>query len=159
MANTVVEKVEVKSLTKFGFIDATDKAIYTSKTKDEASKLAVVPGKFLEVELYVADSGTRYLNKVLKQLDTQKVGDTPEKVTESVTNSKPAQPEKFTSHKGKTEEMTRADWDAKDTRISRQGVIQAAVQAVAHLGLTATKDVFPTAEKLADQMLAYVNQK
>ena len=53
--------------------------------------------------------------------------------------------------------MSREDWDKKDKRIARAGVIQAAVQAVAPL--VALEAVFTEAEKLANQMLEYTRRE
>lgn len=50
---------------------------------------------------------------------------------------------------GKANEMSKEDWAAKDRRISRQGVIQIAVQVA---------PTFEKAVELADRMLEYVNK-
>ncbi len=57
----------------------------------------------------------------------------------------------------KSDTMSKEEWASKDLRISRQGVIQAAVQAVAPL--VSLELLYPEAEKLALQMLDFVNQK
>jgi hypothetical protein len=66
---------------------------------------------------------------------------------------------KFTPKFTKKEDnsMSKEEWASKDLRISRQGVIQAAVQAVAPI--VALEEVYNEAEKLANQMLKFVNTK
>jgi hypothetical protein len=153
MASTTVEKVKVVSLTKFGFMDENNKAVYTSKTKDAASKAAVVPGRELEVELYIADSGARYLNKVVSQPQVigAQVEPVVQKVTESVTKSTP----KATATV--SEVMTRADWDNKDLRISRQGAVQTGFKVAATIApAPKLKEV---AYKIADEIMEYVRGK
>jgi hypothetical protein len=157
MANTTVTKVTVIELTKYGFKDQRGLYIGYSKQLKDADKVNIVPGRTLEVEMYVADSGKEYVNKVLSHDDVKPTNNLPKTVAKIPGTT--SGPVVYKKTETATEAMTRADWDAKDTRISRQGAIQAAVQAVAHLGLTATKDVFPTAEKLAEQMLEFVNEK
>lgn len=66
MASTVLEKVTVEKLTKFGFqIVGSSDFINYSKQLKESDKTKVVPGAVFDVEFYVADSGKRYLNKIV----------------------------------------------------------------------------------------------
>jgi hypothetical protein len=151
MAQTKEMKVEVKALTKYGFQDATGAYVGWSKNFKETDKSQVVPGRFFNVEMYIADSGKQYVNKVLSQLDTVKTEDTV--VTPKAIVARPIKP-------SVSETMTKAEWADKDTRISRQGVIQAAVQAVSHMGTSVDTDsLFVEAEALAQLMLQFVNQK
>jgi hypothetical protein len=148
MANTTVERIKVDELSKFGFKVGQEYLNYSKQLK-ESDKVYVVPGAELEVELYVADSGKRYLNKVLTSL------------AKAVTMSK-IKPEVKTEAKDVDKvfadaPMTRQDWNNKDRRISRQGVIQAAVQAVSHLSADTT-DMFANAVTLANDMLKFVNE-
>ncbi len=53
--------------------------------------------------------------------------------------------------------MSKEEWAAKDVRISRQGLIQAAVHALGPV--VGLETLFEEAEKLANQMLEYVNRK
>jgi len=114
------------------------------------------------MELYIADSGKKYINKILQMVET---ADVPKADT--------IRAKKYTPKETKTtvtvatgvvktaedKPMLRADWDAKDRRISRQGVIQASVQAVANLGMCpSTEDLFPLAEELANKMLEFVGK-
>jgi len=57
------------------------------------------------------------------------------------------------------DKMTKADWAAKDRRISRSGVVQAAVQAVAASGLSRSlDDLRNDSIVLAGHMLDWVNK-
>lgn len=136
MATIMTEKVTVTELSKYG-IKVGEEYYNWSKQIKESEKGKVVPGGTYDMELYVADSGKKYINGVGK-------GDYLEpKVSKVVTP-------KVTPSVKKSEEMTRADWDNKDRRISRQGVIQVAVQVAGS---------FEEAVILADKMLEFVNRK
>ena len=148
MANTVVETITVAALTKYGFKGTDGKFVSWSKFVSDAVKAEVVPGLSFEGELYVSPTGTRYLNKIVKKLEAKNLGAPAAVPKPSVKKTVPVVEDK---------PMSRADWDSKDKRISRHGVIQAAVQAVApHVAL---EEVFKAAEALANQMLDYVNDK
>lgn len=138
MATNTVEKVKVKQLTKFGFqLESGEYVGWSPRLKaDEKGK--IVPGGEYEVDLYVAESGKKYLNAV-KGVTVPAVVTpvTNKKVTKTVTNRT-------------NNEMTREDWDKKDRRISRQGLIQVSIQV--------TGGDFETAVELADKMLNYVNE-
>lgn len=154
MAQTNVMDVEVKALTKYGFQDGTGAYVGWSKNFKEADKAQVVPGRKFSVEMYVADSGKQYVNKVLRQLEAPIA---PPLVAPVFSKTPMAKPIKTVTS---SDTMSKAEWADKDTRISRQGVIQAAVQAVANMGmLTGSDELFPVAEDLANKMLAFVNQK
>lgn len=149
MAETKEMKVEVLELSKFGFKDGQGVYIGWSKNFKEADKAQVVPGRSFNMEMYIADSGKKYVNKVLSQLNEGKptVKETNKAIVKAVVGLMP-----------KTDApMTREDWDSKDRRIGRAGVIQAAVQAVS--GLSTQEDLFKNAEELAKQMLKFVNGK
>lgn len=151
MASTTVVKVKVEELTKFGY-KANGKYVNYSKNLSESDKALVVPGAEFEAEYYVADSGKEYLNKIVARashVETPKEAPvivkptlkTPEVIAASVS--------------AKNETMTRQDWEAKDRRISRQGVIQAAVKAVSHF--VTPEDHFEVARALAEKMLYFIN--
>lgn len=148
MATTQLEKVTVEEMSKFGFKDKHGYISWGARLKDEA-KIPVVPGRTFNMEIYTADSGTRYVNKVLQMVES---ADVPKAKSLPKASTKVSEPAGT-----KDAVMTRADWDAKDTRISRQGVIQAAVQAVASFSTAET--MFKNAELLAKEMLKFVNQK
>lgn len=136
MSETKVVTAVVEELSKYGF-KSNGRYVNYSKSLKEADKALVVPGASFEAEYFVSDSGKEYLNRIIKSVTAK---------TESKAKAKPEEAKKET----KGEAMTRSDWDAKDKRISRQGVIQAAVQA--------TGGDFEAAEELATKMLEFVNR-
>lgn len=147
MAQTTVVKVKVQELTKYGF-KANDRYVGLSKNLSEADKTRLVPGAEFEAEYYVADSGKEYLNKIVGQVSTAKPSET--------TVTKPAFKPKY--QKKDDSGLSKEEWAAKDVRISRQGCIQAAVNALAATAGN-VEQLFDDAAMLADKMLAYVNQK
>lgn len=159
MSSVTVKNVKVDELSKFGF-KADGKYVNYSKQITDADKLKVVPGAEFQAELYVADSGKEYLNKILSQavLPAQTLAAT-------VVLNQPKAPvdteraRKFTPKFTKKDDdtMSKADWAAKDVRISRQGIIQAAVQALAPV--VDLKNLHTESEKLATFMLEFVNRK
>lgn len=152
MASTMKQTVTIGELSKWG-PKVGDEYFSFSKKIKEADKARIVPGAVLELDLYVADSGKKYINSVLGNSFALEA---PKLVAPVFKDTPVAKPIKAAASK-KSEEMTRADWDAKDLRISRQGVIQAAVQAVA--GFSTQEDLYKNAEELANKMLAFVNHK
>jgi hypothetical protein len=159
MASTVKDRIKVANLTKFGFQVGTEFVNY-SKQLPEADKTQVVPGAEFDAEMYVADSGKRYLNKILASVHTLGV------VAPTIANPlghavDTERAKKFTPKFQKKEDtssgLSKDEWAAKDVRISRQGCIQAAVHALGPV--LGADSLFAEASKLADQMLAYVNKK
>lgn len=121
MANTVIVKVKVQELSKYGF-KANDRYVGLSKNLSEADKTRLVPGAEFEAEYYVADSGKEYLNKILAS-----VSSAPQSPGDSANAPKTAYPKvdterakKFTPKYEKkaavsdSEKMSKADWSAKD---------------------------------------------
>jgi len=162
MATTVMAKIKVQELTKYGF-KANDKYVNYSKQLDETSKTKIVPGAEFDCELYVADSGKEYLNKILRQSTSVAAVSVPNVDVErakKITDYAQGKPRAFTPKFNKTvavdNSMSKGEWAAKDTRISRQGSIQAAVKALA--SVLGPEVLFVEAAKLADQMLEYVNR-
>lgn len=144
MAQTVKETITVASLGKWG-PKVGDEYYSWSKQIKETDKGKVVPGGTYDMELYIADSGKRYINSV-----TVNGNVAPVKLKVNVehpTIQETVQKAIKTTVK-KSEEMTRADWDSKDRRISRQGCIQVAVQV---------ESDFEKAVELAEKMLSFVN--
>ncbi len=161
MASTMKELIKVSKLTKFGF-QVNDEYVNFSKQLPEADKTRVVPGAEFDAELYVADSGKRYLNKILSSIPS---ASSPSAVPTGVVAPDAERAKKFTPKFQKKEEgtsgansagMSKEEWASKDRRISRQGCIQAAVQALAPV--LSPDDLFKAASALSDQMLDYVNK-
>ena len=158
MATTMMDKIVVQELTKFGFkVVGSNDYINYSKNLLADDKARVVPGANLEVEFYVADSGKRYLNKVVagivpvNQAPTQA---TPAEV-KTVNTKKSFTPKYQKKAEATSAGLTKDEWAAKDQRISRQGVIQAAVIALAPV---VSLELLPVeAVKLAETMLKFVN--
>lgn len=153
MAITQVVKVKVEELSKFGF-KANGRYVGLSKQLPEADKTRLVPGAEFEAEYYVADSGKEYLNKILGMKAVTDV--TPPVDTERAQKFTPKEfKPKFT--KKADDSMSKEEWAAKDQRISRQGVIQAAVIALAPV--VSLEQLPVEAVKLAISMLEFVNPK
>lgn len=140
MAQTVKETIQVASLGKWG-PKVGDEYYSWSKNIKEADKGKVVPGGTYDCDVYIADSGKKYLNSV-----TVNGNVAPLLVAPVFKDTPLVKPVKVSVKK--SEEMTRADWDSKDRRISRQGVIQVAVQV---------ESDFDKAMALAERMLEFVN--
>jgi hypothetical protein len=156
MASTPVVKVMVQELTKYGF-KANDRFVNYSKQLSEGDKAKVVPGASFEAEYYVADSGKEYLNKVLTQTLSGPSMNViiPSPVVDDEARAKRFTPKFQKKEANASDAMSKAEWAAKDQRISRQGVIQAAVIALAPV---VSLDLLPTeAVKLAIRMLEFVN--
>jgi hypothetical protein len=157
MSQTTVVKVKVEEMSKYGF-KSNGRYVNYSKQLSDADKAKVVPGAEFDAEYFVADSGREYLNKILSDLKKNPVGK-----VEVETKVNTARAKKFTPSFKKKDDaptsagLTKDEWAAKDRRISRQGCIQAAVQA---LGPSYGDEsaLFVASVKLADKMLEYANQ-
>ena len=157
MANTTITQIKVDELSKFGFKVGQEYINY-SKGLNDSDRALVVPGASFEAELYVADSGKRYLNKIVaraKHVETPKVAPVIEKEVKRTSVAEP-QPKPATKTPV-SDTMSKDEWAAKDRRISRQGVIQAAVQALTGVYPTVT-ELYDAAEELALKMLDFVNE-
>jgi len=95
-------------------------------------------------QLLISSKGKRYVNKVL----SLEKGDFVTKTKSYDEVSKPS----MTSTKPSSMSTSNKDayWEAKDKRISRQGIIQVAVRVA---------DAWEESVELADKMLEFVNQK
>ena len=142
MATTVKEKVTVTELSKYG-VKVGNEYYNWSKQIKEADKGCVVPGATFDMELYVADSGRKYINSVAALAEPASPKPAAAVKPEA---TKPSFVAKAVA-KAKGEEMTRADWEEKDKRIGRAGVIQVAVQVTAN---------FDDAIELANKMLKFI---
>ena len=134
MASTVLERIKVSKLTKFGFqIEGSSDFINYSKQLKESDKTKVVPGAEFAVEFYVADSGKRYLNKIVGQT-------APSSQTESAVVSAPTEVKKvFTPKFNKpvtggtsSASMSKEEWQAKDRSQLIGGLSHDAAVIVAH---------------------------
>lgn len=137
---------------KFGEQAMAGNAYYSYGKFFKGDKL--MQGQAAEVEIYVTAKGNKYINKVVSLLSTpaDAVVSTPVEVP--VKRGRKAAV--VDAPKAVDNTMSKADWQAKDNRISRQGVIQAAVQAVSSHSQD-LETLFVNAEMLANKMLEYVN--
>jgi len=155
MPKTENVNVEVKELTKWGFKDQAG-FVSLSKKLSESDKSKLVPGSSFTGEYYIADSGTRYLNKILSKIESPVV-----KTQDNIDMTDKDRAKRFTPKFNKAaaldNTMSKEDWANKDQRISRQGVVQAAVIALAPV--VSLDTLFDEADKLATQMLEFANRK
>src|ERR1700686_5818199 len=108
MAQTNIVEGGVKNLTKFGFQNEKDEYIGWSKNIKDSDKSQVVPGRKFSVEMYIADSGKQYVNKVLRQLEAPVTPPIVAPVFAKTPTGKPSV--KSVS----SETMTKAEWSQKD---------------------------------------------
>lgn len=119
MANTVKEKIRVDELSRFGFKVGSEYLNYSKKLSED-DKTRVVPGAEFEAELYVADSGKRYLNKILSDvvaLASAKA--VPPMAVSSIPGVDAERAKKFTPKFQKkadesSDKMSKGEWAAKD---------------------------------------------
>lgn len=158
MATTVMAKIKVQELTKYGF-KANDKYVNYSKQFTDQAK--VVPGAEFDCELYVADSGKEYLNKIISQL-------TPTKEPLPTPPVDVERAKKFTPKFNKTSisdsnSMSKADWAAKDRNMMIGGRSHDAAVIVASLvkvgfGLDTTVKVLEVYKELLNGMLTIAGE-
>jgi hypothetical protein len=113
MATTQLETVKVTQLSKHGFF-ADKQGYYWSKQLKEDAKVGITPGVTVNMEIYTADSGAKYVNKVLNAVET---ADVPvinrDKVSQrEVTTKVSNKPVKEETKLDNT--MSKAEWSAKD---------------------------------------------
>lgn len=156
MGANVVVKVNVEKLTKFGYADS-DGYVSYSKNLTDHDKSLVVPGASFEAEIYTAPSGSRYLNKIVARaghVEAPKAVESQAAAASVDTERAKKFTPKFNKPAAVDNSMSKDEWAAKDTRISRQGVIQAAVIALAPV---VSLEMLPAAaKKLASEMLEFV---
>ncbi len=129
MATTVKETVKVDELSKFGFKMGQEYINY-SKQLSETDKANVVPGVSFEAELYVADSGKRYLNKILAQASRSGVAKPVKSPVSEVTKAVKSE-EKAIVKAVADAPMTKAEWSAKDRSQLIGGLSHDAAELVA----------------------------
>jgi hypothetical protein len=147
MASTLTENVAVTELSKYG-VKVGNEYYNWSKQIKESDKGKVVPGGTYAMDLYVADSGKRYINSVNGEILVPKEVTHPQvKVETSVKAVDVGRAKKYTPKAEVSAGLSKDEWAAKDRRISRQGCIQVAVQVAG---------TFEEAVVLADKMLTFV---
>jgi len=130
-------KINVKAKSAYGILNKeTESWVNVDKEHKDVLE-SIVPGNTYEL-----DKDSFFTKATL-------VGELKKKATNSKTK------QKWTPGVSNKDTMSKEEWAAKDVRISRQGVIQAAVKAVASNGVI---DDFKQMEDLADKMLDYVNK-
>jgi hypothetical protein len=157
MATTQIVKVQVEAMSKYGY-KANGKYVGLSKQLSDADKARLVPGASFDAEYYVADSGKEYLNKIVSMNTPKPVTDMnpPIDTERAVKNTPKAFKPSFTKKAEATSAgLSKEEWKMKDQRISRQGVIQAAVIALAPV--VSLEQLPEEAIKLAETMLIFVN--
>lgn len=127
-----IETIKIESNGKFG---PKVNGQFYSFSKFYKGNRELPVGSTVEVDVFTSDSGKKYINAVLGEAVAP---------VKAVTKQAPK------AAKVLDNTMSKDEWAAKDVRISRQGVIQVAVQVTSN---------FEEAVILADKMLAYVNQK
>lgn len=116
MATTALETLNVKQLSKFGFQLESGEYIGWSKNIPDTDKGKVVAGGEYQCEVYRADSGKGYVNKVVSSS------------APAVKKAAPA-PAKAAA----SETMTKAEWSAKDRSQLIGGLSHDAATVVAAL--------------------------
>lgn len=124
MASVLKDKVTVSELSKFGF-KVGNEFINYSKQLPEADKTNVVPGATFEGDFYVADSGKRYLNKILSSVPSAKGAAVSSQTTLAAPafvdteQAKKYAPKPFVAKFAKKDgaestTMSKSEWQAKD---------------------------------------------
>jgi hypothetical protein len=153
MATTTTKEYTVQELSKYGF-KANNVYVNFSKQLPESDKGKIVPGLVFRAEVYVADSSKEYVNKILGEVAQTGPVEVPPVVVAKVAKlPSVAKPKVEEVSKGLSSEA----WEAKDRRISRQGLIQASLIALAPI--VSLETLFVEAQKLAEQALVFVNSK
>ncbi len=157
MATTVKERIKIAELTKFGFKVGTEYVNF-SKQLPEGDKTNVVPGAELDVELYVADSGKRYLNKILSGIAAQSVKPAVAMAAPEVKAEVPAKKAFVPKFQKKDESttMSKSEWQAKDRSQLLGGLCHDAAQltlAAVTVGAS-SEDVLKMYKAMLDGVIA-----
>lgn len=165
-------RIIVEAKSPFGILNAEDKKWYNPANKDSLKDIKV--GQAYDIvlgDVKGTDGKVRkqITNMVIVDLNKGAVAVAEKPAVEVKTDNAQVQTEVKKTYSGKQftprktfvpkadNGLSKEEWAQKDVRISRQGLIQAAVQALAHLH-TPPK-LFDEAAKLADQMLEYVRRE
>lgn len=149
MSTLTKEVIKVAELSKYG-VKVGNEYVNYSKQLPEAVKGIFVPGGTYAVDFYVADSGKRYINAATAVVSDVPKAEVKTKATKSVSPKEGVRAPAEIS-KG----LSKAEWQSKDERISHQGLLQAALIALAPV--VALEVLFDEAVKIADKGFAYVN--
>lgn len=98
---------------------------------------------------------------LLKRIDAPIVTTPAQDVVTAEQVVKVAEIKKSAAKSSTSETMSKADWASKDTRISRQGLFQAALQSVGLLQFntgTTLEEYLDAVEKTAERGLVFVNR-
>lgn len=151
---TMVEMV-VEELSKFGF-KANGRYVNYSKKFEEADKAKVVPGAAFDAEVFVADSGKEYLNKIIKMLNTKTTVEVPVVVdTERAIRNTPKEAfkPKYAKKDTPSASMSKEEWQAKDRSQLIGGLSHDAAAVVATLGFTTVSDTLEAYKEALQGML------
>lgn len=150
MAETIKETVVIDELGKWGpRINGT----YYSFSKNFTDKAAVVPGAKLEIETYVAESGKKYVNKILKVVETHGLRPIPLSQFFAENAGKPVNQ---TVSSSSAPVFKSRDFDAEARGKSKFGFFAAALQSPCMQALVDPADIIALAIKLSDAGMDYV---
>ena len=147
----MTEKVTVTELSKYGVKVGAEYYNWSKQIK-ESEKGQVVPGGTYDMELYVADSGKKYINSVGGEFSTLVVTKAQPKasVTPKVTPV------------AKTETMSKAEWSAKDRSQLIGGLSHDAAtltaSIIATMGELKTADILVIYKDFLEGMLSIRNE-
>lgn len=150
MAATEKVTLTISELGKWGPKVGNEYLSWSKNIKDSDKGKVVKGGTYL-LDLYIADSGKRYINSVsavekMTEANTEDKSLLPETIARrALFGTSGVKPKATTSG---SETMSKDEWASKDRRISRQGCIQVAVQV---------ESDFEKAISLANKMLEFVN--
>ncbi len=162
MSSTVKERIKVDELSKFGFKVGAEYVNF-SKHLPEGDKTNVVPGAEFEAELFVADSGKRYLNKIIggstKPYSSLVSGAEQHPHVDEVKLAaekakKPFMPKFQKKEEVASDKMSKSEWQAKDRSQLIGGLSHDAAAITASLvACTAVDDPLKLYKSLLEGML------
>ena len=137
MSQTVRDKITVAELSKYG-VKVGNEYVNFSKNLKEADKGLIVPGAALDVELFVSDSGKRYINTVFSSSFS---------APKTAKAETPKVPPK-TETKATSATMTKEEWKEKDRSQLIGGLSHDAAMLVAAM-ITVFGNITSTTEAIA----------